>query len=179
MSESQRVRLTKRLLKEALISLLRKKRIEKVTIKEICKTAEINRTTFYKYYQDEYALLKEIEDIAIFKLNENIDNDISPYETIKGLLTYISENVITFKVLFSNNVDLNFAQKIFNIPKIYDQIEKNLKNQYNTNEIKKFTCFITNGGYSLVKEWIYNDNPESVEDMSKIIIKIISNSINM
>ena len=55
--ENQRVKLTRQLLQNSLIELMQEKPIAKTTIKEICETADINRSTFYLYYADQYALL--------------------------------------------------------------------------------------------------------------------------
>ena len=62
MSESRRVKMTKRLMKEALIDLMDQKPLEKITVTEICKIADVNRSTFYAYYEDTRALMLEIED---------------------------------------------------------------------------------------------------------------------
>ena len=59
--ENQRIRLSKKLLKNALLELLREKRIDKISISELCSAAQINRTTFYKYYGNQYDLLAEME----------------------------------------------------------------------------------------------------------------------
>lgn len=65
MKENQRVMLTKRLLKESLSGLLKEKRIEKISISELCKEAGINRSAFYKHYDTRYDLLYELEtDLA-------------------------------------------------------------------------------------------------------------------
>ena len=44
---------------EALITLLEKKDFEYITIKEICNTAGVNRSTFYLHYENVSDLLKE------------------------------------------------------------------------------------------------------------------------
>ena len=59
--ENQRIRLSKKMLKDSLIRLLREKNIQQITIQEICQEAQINRTTFYKYYGSQYELLDDIE----------------------------------------------------------------------------------------------------------------------
>ena len=48
--EDRRVAMTKRMLKDALTDLLREVDIYHVSIRELCQRADINRTTFYKYY---------------------------------------------------------------------------------------------------------------------------------
>ena len=60
--DNQRTRLTKMLLKNSLIKLLYKKPIYQISVSELCSTAELNRSTFYKYYGNVQDLMKEIED---------------------------------------------------------------------------------------------------------------------
>ena len=66
--DDRRVRYTKMVLKDSFISLLEKKDISQITVKEICENADINRATFYSHYTDVYDLLKKIE-------SELLEND--------------------------------------------------------------------------------------------------------
>jgi AcrR family transcriptional regulator len=54
-----RVRRTRKLLWEALMALLSERAFEEITVKEICERAMVHRTTFYKHYEDKYALLEQ------------------------------------------------------------------------------------------------------------------------
>jgi len=67
--ENQRVRLTKKLFRDSLIALLRKKKIYQITVSELCAAAELNRSSFYKHYGNVYDVLAELED-AIFTYRE-------------------------------------------------------------------------------------------------------------
>ena len=57
-----RVRYTQRALKQALLTLLKEKSVNKITVKEVCALAELNRATFYSHYSDCFALLESIEN---------------------------------------------------------------------------------------------------------------------
>ena len=57
-----RVRYTKHILKESFLRLLKEKPVNKITVKEVCEMAELNRATFYSHYSDCFALLESIED---------------------------------------------------------------------------------------------------------------------
>ena len=62
MSEGQadlRVRRTHKLLWEALMAELSERAFEEITVKDICERAMVHRTTFYKHYEDKYALLEQ------------------------------------------------------------------------------------------------------------------------
>jgi len=54
-----RVRRTHKLLWEALMAELALRPFEEITVKEICERAMVHRTTFYKHYEDKYALLEQ------------------------------------------------------------------------------------------------------------------------
>jgi len=56
-----RVRYTQRVIKESFLTLLREKPINKITVKEVCERAELNRATFYAHYSDCFALMEAIE----------------------------------------------------------------------------------------------------------------------
>ena len=86
--ENQRIRVTKRMLKEALVKLLENKPIEKVSVLEICQTAEINRTTFYKYYGSQYDLMSDIQDDFLRELEINLREKENLY-SLQNILTYI------------------------------------------------------------------------------------------
>ncbi|MEL6272769.1 MAG: TetR/AcrR family transcriptional regulator, partial [Chloroflexota bacterium] len=55
--EDRRVRRTRKLLQDALIRLLRRKRLAKIQIKEIVEEADVARTTFYQHFETKEQLL--------------------------------------------------------------------------------------------------------------------------
>src|SRR5258708_20531136 len=57
--EDLRVRRTHKLLWEALMTELSQRPFEEITVKEICERAMVHRSTFYKHYEDKYALLEQ------------------------------------------------------------------------------------------------------------------------
>ena len=56
----RRVNRTKRQIKKALINLLSKKALSRITVSEITELADIGRGTFYTHYQDIYDLYQRI-----------------------------------------------------------------------------------------------------------------------
>ena len=59
--ENQRITLTKKLLQEGLLRLLETKRLDKISVTELCREAGINRATFYNHYDSPQGLLTELE----------------------------------------------------------------------------------------------------------------------
>lgn len=61
----RRTIMTKAFIKDALLELLNNTAYEKITVSQICKTAEITRATFYLHYQNLDEVLDEALDDAL------------------------------------------------------------------------------------------------------------------
>ena len=59
--EDRRVRYTKKAIRDGFLQLLAVKPIEKISVTEICREADINRGTFYAHYSDPYELKRSLE----------------------------------------------------------------------------------------------------------------------
>lgn len=54
----RRAQRTRTLLQGALLAVLQRQRFDSITIQDITEQADVNRTTFYAYFPDKYALLE-------------------------------------------------------------------------------------------------------------------------
>lgn len=59
---NQRVRLTRELLREAMLHRLEEGSTDKVTVVALCQEAGINRSTFYRYYDEPQDVVKDMEE---------------------------------------------------------------------------------------------------------------------
>ena len=60
---NQRTRLSKMLLKNALMDALKEKgSVNKISVRDLCERAELNRSTFYAHYSEPKDLLEELEE---------------------------------------------------------------------------------------------------------------------
>ena len=67
--ESRRTQYTRRALRDALIELLADKPLARITVRELCERADVNRSTFYAHYPDLDSLLRDIEEDTIDWVN--------------------------------------------------------------------------------------------------------------
>lgn len=74
MKTDLRVRYTQAVIQEAFRKLLREKPLAKITVKEVCDLAEINRGTFYKHYLDCYDLMDKLQEEAIGNFERLLDS---------------------------------------------------------------------------------------------------------
>lgn len=97
--ENQRVRLTKTLLAQSLLELMKTKPVESVSVAELCRHAGINRTTFYKYYHTPEEVLQEVSRANQAYLAPVRASAASPLEVLTAALTHTREDVSRAKAL--------------------------------------------------------------------------------
>ena len=103
--DDRRVKYTKMVLKESFIELLATKDISQITIKEICEGADINRATFYAHYNDQYDLLRKIEDEMLDNIKTNlgeldqINSNMDAVLTAEKIFEYLKDNAKICKLL--------------------------------------------------------------------------------
>ena len=72
----KRSRRTRNLIKQVFMALLKEKPIERITVTELCRIADLNRSTFYQYYGDVYMLLEEVEADFLEQVDQAIQEII-------------------------------------------------------------------------------------------------------
>ncbi len=168
--ENQRVRLSKKMLKEALVQLLQKKTIEKITIYELCDTAQINRTTFYKYYGNQYDLLDEIENDFFNELEQLLAvEQPEDFDCFKRILENLEKEQAKCKVLINSVPDLAFSEKLFSLPSIQAFIKYQTPKQYTAGQEEYFRLFFCQGGYAIIRKWLNKENRESPEEIAGLL----------
>ena len=180
--EIQRVMLTKRLLKESLLQLMKTKNVQAISVKELCDDSGINRSTFYNHYGRPIDVLEEMENdiiagVPVVSLNNITENGNDKEAFIKqaaSIFQYVQDNH-DFALLLLLNGDSNsdFAMKAFNFPAIKSSIEGFIPDKYDAIEKNLILKFIQSGFYSMVREWVIDDGHKTVQDMAELMADMI------
>lgn len=171
---NQRVMLTKRLLKESLIKMLETENIYKISIRELCEQAGINRSTFYKYYGSQFDLLREMEEDMLHHVQQTLmESERAKTESISGVCAYLEQNIELSRLLINNNVDPQFPERLFSLPYIRREIMNTLNPRYSEAELEYASCFLTYGCYHLVRRWINKDEHEPPEKIAALLMGMI------
>lgn len=139
-----RIEKTKRSIKNAFIELRSRKSLERITVKEVCEKAEINKSTFYSHYQDIYDLSDKLEtevvESIIGSLNHPENLLKNPEEFTKELyLGYAAKNALIC-ILFSRQPQRHpcaeagktLKELIFSVcPEYREDPKENVKLTYN------------------------------------------------
>jgi len=166
--ENQRVRLTKKMLKNALVQLMESKPLEKITIYELCAKAEINRTTFYKYYGSQYDLLDDIKADFLHELEISLHDDPPPVG-LQNILTYILTHRLSCMALLHTAPYDGFLESVLSLSPVMRQMDEMIEpvySGYQRDYVKKYMIF---GAYSIIREWLLSEHPEPPEDIARLI----------
>lgn len=171
MQETRRVKMTKKMIKDAYIELLEINPDKRLSITEICKRADINRSTFYMHYEDVNQLVKEIEDeilnqIPYPAISEGVMLQKEQYiELLKGTFDFIRENRKQFILLLSQLDNSDFKKRI--VSTILEKY-KGITISDNSLLSKYGYMFCINGVVGLLREWIKDNFPISSGELAKI-----------
>ncbi len=173
----RRVKYTKMIIRETFINLLEKKSINKITVSEICKEADINRATFYRYYLDVYDLYDKVRDEFVLRLRESIKTNDDMYTVSsysRGLLeTLVSDKKLT-KILFNTSDGTGtFLNDILEVT--YENCYRKWKNDYpdlDDEDISLASIFIFNGALGIINYWVKNDFYQDIDYVSNIIERL-------
>ena len=165
-----RVRYTKAVLQQALLKILQKKHIDKVTIKELCDEAKVNRGTFYLHYSTPNDLLMEIEQQFI---NENMAR-FTPYfdegyETsyLAMLFAGVLKNKDLCKVIMGKNGNPRFMERIQEMirPYVVDGWCSEFP-KYKREDLDYVYDFVFTGSMRLILNWIDDDKGLSTAELA-------------
>ena len=176
--EDRRVRYTKMVLKDSFIKLLEKKDISRITIKELCEDADINRATFYAHYSDQYDLMERIQDELLDNIADYLaaytKNELPsvPVDTVEHIFEYIKENARLCKLLLSERGDLNFQKRVLMLAyekNINDLIKNGVTSREDAEYIYAFTL---TGCVGVIQKWLNDNMLKSPRYMAETITEL-------
>lgn len=174
-TESRRVKMTKMLLKQSLIELMKEKSIHEISIKDICLGADINRSTFYRHYNTQYELYDEILDDITKDIGEIFitcsGNDYTTQSFLAAVLKYIEAHRETFLVILSGNSNVSMGET-------FNRFTSRFIDTENTSELKVYLVqFIAAGMTSLIWTWLNKESRRAAEDVALIISSVMTHGI--
>ena len=184
--EDRRVRYTKQAIRDGFLRLLAEKPIEKISVTEICREADINRGTFYAHYSDVDDLLHQLEDDLLRRLDDvgsrhnARQSDGKTFRYLTDLFTLASEYSDIFYTLYCRSGDSEFQDKIFN--KLKYQYLYEFLSIFGGSESEKLdycASFIVAGMCTLVKVWIENGMRETPEEMARLGGAFVMHGVEM
>lgn len=177
--ENQRITITKRLLKESMLRLLREKELDKINVTELCRDAGINRATFYRHYEIPRDVLIEIEKDLYYDLKRVVSvpktaEDVRP--CIDKMCAYMEQNANLLKIIIQCNSDTDFAMFINEIYlELWSEIGRlPVFRDLDPEDVKLITLYSAGGSYFILRHWLLGNLRMSAEQMSSYIYELLN-----
>lgn len=185
----RRIRKTETQLRKGLLELLKKKRIQDITVQELVDEVDINRSTFYLHYKDIYDLLEHIEydyfeDFNAFitsheiKNKSNSINKTKVTDTLIDYFKFLKENKDLITVLIGYNGDPSFSKRQIQTlttticNSMYDDL--NILRNQQSEDVFEYCIY---GSIGLVRNWVINGYTESPEFIGTLAGNIITSTV--
>lgn len=174
---------------EALITLLEKKDFEYITVKQICETAGVNRSTFYLHYDNTTDLLRETtryiidKHLAYYEIDKQrislqfktckreellfvTDEYLTPY------LTFIKDNQRLFKISIKQFHSMHMDEVY---DRMFEHIFSPILSRFCVPEAEHTYVikFYLTGIFAIIMEWINNSCSEDLKTVINIIINCV------
>ena len=163
---NQRRKESQEKIKKVFLQEIQSKELEQISVSDIVKKANINRSTFYANYIDIYDLADKIKDEMYFNILDLYKEERENHKHSFNYLTlfkHIKENQIYYKTLFKLK---------FNFSKYYDFSLLNgeaLKYYSTTKNLDYHIAFFSAGISAIIKKWLFNGCVESPEEINEIL----------
>lgn len=178
----RRIRKTKKLLIKSLTTLLKEKKINKITVTELTELADVNRSTFYLYYKDIYDMVEQIENEmfeeftqALSYLNYAGDKRENLLNFFIFIFEFIKKNQDICKILLGPDGDYPFLNRF---KEVIFQFQPPVMETLSTPVSKYWMPFAISGCIGAIQQWLEDDMSVQPAEIADFIIEVMANGVN-
>lgn len=172
---------SRRFIRQSFLELLKEKRLEKITVTDIVKRADINRSTFYAHYADVRALIEEIQQefveqsVSLLKGADFLSLLRDPIPFLKKWIEIANQNRVLYTILGKSSIatssieqfKLLLVEKAMNLPQIPEEIRQQKNYEIRIN-------FFVGGIINVYQQYLVGNldatTDEIIEDIAAILI---------
>ena len=160
MKNDPRTRYTRKVIQDAFLEILKEKPVSKITVKEVCDKAEINRGTFYRHYQDCYDLLDKIEEEGLREFEKMLASvqATGMQSAVEAILHTLQNNSQLIRGLDSSTDGRQFVNRLAG------------RCASPANREASF-AFLTGGGGSVIEWWLRSGMKAPPKEIAALIVK--------
>ena len=169
LSENRKVKSTKKALKDALIELHFEKKLSEISVSELCKLADVNRSTFYSHYTALTEIMDDIEQDFITHLPYPAPQSLSSVteKVYLDFILYIEKNPKRFIVLFKDQrVVTKLCDDIIAVVEKHTTPEDLIYHKY------LIQCFVY-GSFSMIEKYLTDNTEYSPKQFAKLLLDLM------
>lgn len=173
---------SKNLIKKAVVTLIHQKDLNKITVSDVIREADISRGTFYAHYPDIQSVIEQIYSEELNSLSRLLDDFYFEAETpgdfnlfIKAICDYLAANTDYYSLLTNSMLFNNFLERLNAV--YSERIMTYLLETDPTKDVKKaeaYLIFIMSGAKNIIKTWLSGEFKATTEDVIESLSTLIS-----
>ncbi|WP_164511573.1 TetR/AcrR family transcriptional regulator [Levilactobacillus cerevisiae] len=166
---------TRQTLIDAFCQLCPAKPVSKITVRELTTRAGYNRSTFYQYFPDVYALLEAIEDRVIAEIMANLTANLQKEtlaENFIGAFVVLHERMATYyDVVLASGNNAAFTDRLKRA--IANKLMALYELPTDDQQVAYVTDFYLSGVIAILYRWIGNKRDLPVTELATLIRQLI------
>ena len=177
---------TQSILKDGLTELMKKKPIQKISVKELTDFVNLNRGTFYLHYKDIYDLIEQLENDLLdefIEINQTYDvNELNgrPFPLMLDLFTFLENHAEFVSILLIDNREQHFVEKLENLIRercLNDWIVVFSKATPDLCDI--YSSYVLSGCVGILKNWFENGRKQTPEELARHTENILLHGLDI
>lgn len=174
---------TKKAIRLALFELLDQKELDKITITELTKQADISRKTFYIHYKKLEDVLKEAEEELINAFINGTEkltftnNQKFFFDLFYNLDKYFNDDIEYYKKLAKSSYAKTFSDRVGEtlFLKLYELLSPIL--DYKGEQLEYACIVISNSVFKVFMKWLRSDSNLDIIQISDFVSTILFNGL--
>lgn len=172
MKQDRRVKYTRMVLRDSLLSLMKGKPIEKITVKEICAGADINRSTFYVHYASPQDLLDSVKE----EMYDEVKASKADFTDVRSLIRQLCDVFYSHRELLS--IIVYSVDNIGFLFRICEVWKPDLMQELNAlgvegERAEVIYLFIASGTASVLVEWATGEFRRTADEMATELDRLV------
>ena len=174
---------TKQALSEALKTMMKKKPLTKITVRELVEVCGVNRKTFYYHFEDIYALLLWIFKEEAIDVVKKFDLPTQPREALFFVMDYVEENSYLINCAYDSlgrDQLRSFLYDDFSsiTKELLERVEALSGNKLESSYKEYLTKFYAEGLAGMLIDWIKHRSDLDREQTADYIIRTVRGGLS-
>ena len=152
---------------KALFELVQTRKVQDISISELCELAQVNRTTFYNHYDNINKLAEDARGSILTEYARQFENNTDGFtpDNFLVMFRHFYNNQIVYRTYFKLNPSYT---------ELLDYYDKELARRHypgqNDNLVRYHAEFFAAGITVIIKRWLAGGCKETPEEMVNVIV---------
>ena len=170
---------SRKLINDALADLLQEKPLDKITVTDVVRRADINRGTFYAHYADIPDVIQHLVDQTFCRIRSAVPEDHRPMTDMPEIMlrrvqTVLEEDLEFYRKVMASSISGMLVEKLCSIVLDYLLEHEKELSTLSHEEFLFMMRFCTGGLGSLYRDWFAGEIPLTLDQLTTKSVGMIN-----